>query len=260
MTIYSEIRLGPLTQAMCKDASWCHIDHVFPSDQVWADEIEKVLSFLEIKGQFDRYLPSLRGKLTQRDGAIAEARVAFFFHRNGFSIISWEPKGEKNRFGEFEIIWPNTKPIFVEVKGPRWEGELNDEELIGHRRKEPKYPHGEARSVQPVEKVIVAAEKAIPKFLPDKSNLLVVVGYLLFLSPKDLPKNIVEPQLISALSDERFSRIGGIIIFDTQYNYKSKLIEYQTIFINNPNVLPLCAIPLPVAQGLLSANKKGFWR
>ena len=245
---------------MCKDTSWCHLDPFFPSNQVLADEIERVLSFLENKGQFDRYLPVLRGKLTQRDGAIAEARVAFFFHRNDFSIISWEPTGEKNRLGEFEIIWPNTKPIFVEVKGPRWEGELNDEDLHGPRRKEQKYPHGEARFVQPVERVIFEAEKAIPKFLPDKSNLLVVVGYLLFVPPSDLPKKIIMPQLISALSDERFSRIGGIMIFDIQYNNKSESIEYQTIFINNPKALPLCTIPLPVAQGLLSANKKAFWR
>jgi len=245
---------------MCKNASWCHLDPFFPSNHVLADEIERVLSFLENKGQFDRYLPVLRGKLTQRDGAIAEARVAFFFNRNGFSIISWEPPGEKNRLGEFEIIWPNTKPIFVEVKGPRWEGELNDEELHRARCKEQKYPNGETRFVQPVERVIFEAEKAIPKFLPDKSNLLVVVGYLLFVPPSDLPKKIIMPQLISALSDERFSRIGGIMIFDIQYNNKSESIEYQTIFINNPKALPVCTIPLTVAQGLLSANKKAFWR
>ena len=102
MTFNSEIKLGPLTRAMCDSPSWKGQDD-FPSSQLWADELEKVLSFLQVHAQFECYLPVLKGKLTQRDGALAEARVAFFFHRNGFLILSWEPKGASNRFGEFEI-------------------------------------------------------------------------------------------------------------------------------------------------------------
>ncbi len=258
MKVYPEIKLGSLTQIMCKDASWCHSDPFFPSNQALADETERVLSFLENKDQFDRYLPVLKGKLTNRDGAIAEARVAFFFHRNGFSIISWEPKGASNRLGEFEIQWKNTQSIFVEVKGPRWEGELEDDEKVGPRRRQPRSINGEARWVDPVEKVISAAEKAAPKFSGGRPNLLVVTGYLLFLSPSDTPRDIVVPQLSHALSDQKFSKIGGILLFDIDYS--SERIEYQIALVENPNAEPLCVIPQDVSKGLSAANQKSFWR
>lgn len=257
MTFNSEIKLGPLTRAMCDSASWKGQDD-FLSSQLWADEVEKVLSFLEVHGQFERYLPVLKGKLSQRNGALAEAIVAFFFHRNGFSILSWEPKGASDNLGEFEIQWKNTQPIFVEVKGPRWEGELEDDEKFGPRRGQPRYIDAEARWVDPVQKVISAAEKAAPKFLPDKPNLLVVAGYLLFLSPSDLPRDIVEPKLSHALSDQKFSNIGGIMIFDIYYGLRG--IEYPMVFVENPNAEPLCVIPKDVSKGLSAANQKGFWR
>ena len=107
MTFNSEIKLGPLTRAMCDSPSWKGQDD-FPSSQLWADELEKVLSFLQVHAQFECYLPVLKGKLTQRDGALAEARVAFFFHRNGFLILSWEPKGASDNLGEFEISFIST--------------------------------------------------------------------------------------------------------------------------------------------------------
>ena len=257
MSILHQIRLGPLTSAMCKDAG-CEGQNGFPSNQTWADEVERVLSFLQVQGQFERYLPMLRGTLTQRDGAFAEARVAFFFHRNGFSIVSWEPRGLSNKLGEFEIQWPDTQPIFVEVKCPRWEGELNDAEKKGPRRQQPRYINAEARWVDPVERVIYEAGKAAPKFLPNKPNLLVVAVYLLFLTPRELPQNIVEPMIRSALSDKKFTTIGGIMIFDTLY--KGDSVNYEIVFINNCSAEPLCAIPEIVAKGLLEANKTGFLR
>lgn len=149
-------------------------------------------------------------------------------------------------------------PFFVEVKGPRWEGELDDAEKFGPRRLQPRYMNGEARGVDPVGKVISAAEKAAPKFLPDRPNMLVVVGDLLFVSPRNLPRDIVEPQLNSALSDTRFSKIGGIMIFDTHCSSGS--IEYDIVYVDNSHAEPVCAIPAEVAKGLSVANQAGFWR
>lgn len=257
MTLNPEIRLGPLTSAMCDSASWKGQDN-FPPSQLLANEVEKILSFLQVHGQFQRYLPVLKGKITQRDGALAEARVAFFFHRNGFSILSWEPEGASNRLGDFEVQWKKTRPIFVEVKGPRWEGELEDNEKFGPRRSQPRYLNAEARFFNPVEKVISAAKKAVPKFLSNRPNLLVVTGYLLFCSPSKLPRDIVEPQISHALSDQNFSRVGGIMIFDTHYSLKC--IEYQIVFVENPNAKPLCVIPEDVSNGLFTANQDGFYR
>ncbi len=257
MRITEHVIFGPLTKAMCHDASWAGKDE-FPSSQEWADEIERVLSFLEAQGQFERYLPMFRGKLTQRDGALAEARVAFFFHRNGFKIISWEPQGASSQLGEFEVQWNSLHPIFVEVKGPRWEGELSEDELNGPRRHQPRYINAEVRWIDSIGKVIAAANKAASKFRSDRPNLLVVVGYLLFVSPGDLPRRIVEPKITSALSDSCFKNIGGLLIFDFAYN--TKTISYNAAFIENITANALCKIPKDVANGLLMANEKLFKR
>lgn len=255
MQITERVMLGPLTKEIYCSASWGDEDE-FPSSQEWADEVERVLSFLEAQGQFDRYLPRLRGKLTQRDGALAEARVAFFFHRNGFKLISWEPRGASSRVGEFKVQWNSLQPIFIEVKGPRWEGELSEEELKGPRRHQPRYINSEARWFDSIGKVIAAAEKAVPKFLSDEPNLLVVVGYLLFVSPRELPRKIVEPRIKEALSDSHFKNIGGILIFDLAYNP----ISYEAAFIENVAANELCKIHPDVVKGLSMANEKVFRR
>jgi len=248
-------KFGALTKAIFDGASWIGEDD-FPSNQTWADEVEKILKFLESQGQFENYLPILRGKITQRDGALAEARVAFFFHRNEFKILAWHPPGASSRLYEFEVQWRSSPSIFVEVKGPRWEGELSEEELNGPRRQQPRYINGEARFYDSIGKMIEAANKAIPKFLPDKPNLLVVVGYLLFVSPRELPQGVVEPRIRHELSDDRFSKLGGLVIFD--FDYGEKAINYQAAFIENPRANDLCKIPFTVAKGLLMANKKVF--
>jgi hypothetical protein len=257
MHIAERVILGPLTKEMYYGASWMGEDE-FPSSQEWADEVERVLSFLEAQGQFGRYLPTLQGKFTQRDGALAEARVAFFFHRNGFKIVSWEPRGASSQHGEFEVQWSSLQPIFIEVKGPRWEGELSKDELSGPRRHQPRYINGEARWIDSIGKVIAAADKAASKFLSDRPNLLVVIGYLLFVSPSELPRRIIEPRITSALSDNRFKNIGGLLIFDFAYN--AKPISYHAAFIENTAANELCKIPKGVAKGLSMANEKVFKR
>lgn len=248
-------KIGTLTKTIFNGASWLGIDD-FPSNQTWADEIEKILNFLESQGQFENYLPILRGKVTQRDGALAEARVAFFLHRNEFKILEWHPPGASSRLYEFEVQWRSSASIFVEVKGPRWEGELSEEELNGPRRQQPRYIDGEARFFDSIGKVINAADKAIPKFLPDKPNLLIVVGYLLFVSPSELPQGIVEPRIKSELSEDRFSNLGGLMIFD--FVYGEQAINYKAAFIENPNANNLCKIPSDVAMGFSMANQKVF--
>ncbi len=80
----------------------------------------------------------------------------------------------------------------------------------------------------------------------------------LFLSPKEIPRDIVESQLSHELSDQKFSKIGGIMIFDTLYS--SECIEYQIAFVENPNAEALCVIPEDVAKGLSAANQKSFSR
>lgn len=250
MNLHTEIVLGPLTQAICTKASWEGQDD-FPSNQVWADEVERTLSFLQVKNQLERYRSNLKGKLTQRDGALAEARVALFLHRNNFSILSWEPKGASLKIGEFEIQWQNEEPIFVEVKGPRWEGELNGDEKSGSRKKQPRYINAEYRRIDPVERVLCVAEKALPKFMSNKPNLLVVVDDLLFVSPTQLPKNVLIPQIEFGFKERNLTEIGGILIFHT--NCKENHVEYSVVFIENPTVNPTCRLAKSVVVYLKSA-------
>ena len=79
------VNVGPLTRTVLDGAVW-RDESEFPASQDWADEVERVLSFLESEGKFGTFLPRLQTRETQRDGALAEARAAFFFRRNGFDI------------------------------------------------------------------------------------------------------------------------------------------------------------------------------
>jgi hypothetical protein len=247
MNVCPNMKLGHLTRKICSNAPWEGQDD-FPWNQAWADEVEEILSFLQTQGQFERYLPRLTGTLTQRDSSLNEARIALVFHRMGFSIKSWEPKGNSNKFLEYEIQWQETKPIFVEVKGPRWEGELDISEIKGGRKQKPRYVSGEARNVDSVGKVIEAAENAYPKFFNNKPNLLVVTIDLLFFPPNRLPRNTVVPQVTSALEKKKLSNIGGILFFDSYP--KLNKVEYDLHYIENPLAEHLCAIPKTASKAL----------
>lgn len=230
MSISPEITLGPFSQRMCSGAKWLGQDD-FPSNQTWANELERVLSHLETHGQLQRYLSNLRGTLTQRHGFLAEARVAFFLCYNGFSITSWEPQGSSNSLGEFEIQWNSSLPIFVEVKGPTWEGELNESELKNGRKKTGKYKDGEPRILNTMGKIIKAIDKSKEqnKFAEGRPNLLVVYASYLFASPLALNRKIVEPKIKTALCD--LPNLGGVLVFDA--TCKGPKIDYETLFIEN---------------------------
>src|SRR5438034_6559839 len=142
------VDLGPLTRAVLARACWSESSE-FPAHQSWADEVERVLSFLDAHDVFDRFLPRLTA--IEWQGALEEARTAFFFFRNGFRITAWEPRAVPTRPGDLEIQWQDTESIFVEVKGPGWEGELTPEQIRAGRARKPKYIQAEARAVGPVE-------------------------------------------------------------------------------------------------------------
>jgi hypothetical protein len=232
MPIPDEVKLGPLANCMFSGASWwCQDD--FPSNQLWADELERVLSHLEAHGQLQRYLPNLRGKLTQRNGALAEARFSFFLCCNGFRITSWQPRGGSNSFGEFEIQWKSSPPIFVEIKAPTWEGELSKSEQMSKRKQAGKYQHAETRTLDTIGKVIEAIDKSRKqnKFAMGRPNLLVVYVCNLFVSPRELSPKIVLPKIQSALN--KLPSLGAVIIFDAicrglTIEYHFKMIENST--------------------------------
>jgi hypothetical protein len=173
------IVFGPLTSTVLDRARWRGEDE-FPSNQAWADEVERVFSYAHAKGRFTvPYLSRLIGGRNQRDSALEELRVAFFFHRNSFRVTEWEPVGAGGREGEFMISGPSSiGKIFVEVKSPGWEFELTLQERGARRPPRPKLIIGEARSYDPQAAIRFAVQKAYPKFKPDQPNLLVIADDL----------------------------------------------------------------------------------
>jgi hypothetical protein len=246
----SFLNLGPLTQKIAYKAKWLTQDD-FPGSQVWADDVERVLSFVLAEGQFERFLPRLNDDRRSRNSALAEIRAAFFFHRNSFRILSWEPKSTTGKLGDLEIQWFDTGPIFVEIKGPDWQGELSDSEKMGERKTQLKYLDMEARFVDPASQVLKVIESnAIPKFSRDRSNLVVIVDDL-FISPVGLPG--LESQVQAELARAEFAILGGVLFLKADWWAGS--IEYRIQFVSNPNALSQCALPFPVTEGFLASSQ-----
>jgi hypothetical protein len=59
-----------------------------------------------------------------RDAKLAEALTSFFFFRNGFQILDYDPPGADGNEGDLTIQWRTSTRIFVEIKNPSWLGEL----------------------------------------------------------------------------------------------------------------------------------------
>ena len=95
------VRLGPLTRQLLSGARWQGMD-AFPAWQIWADDVERVLAFLEREGRFQPFLAVVQTVRTpqHRDARLAEARGAFYLSRNGFRVVAWEPPGEGLTRGE----------------------------------------------------------------------------------------------------------------------------------------------------------------
>lgn len=243
-----DVKLGSLTQVIRHTSKWGDVSE-FPAFQAWADEVEKVLSFLVAHGMFERFLPRLRARESERDAALAEARAAFFFARNGFRILAWEPEAVAGRPGDLEIQWTNTEPIFVEVKGPGWEGELSKEEIAAGRQHGLKYINAEGRAVGPIGRVVYCLGKSVPKFDPKRVNLVVVVDDL-FISPTELPKDYLQQSLQHELAAPEYAKVGGVFLLNPASH--SGPIEYRKFFV--PNTGALVQMPALVLEGLLAGN------
>jgi hypothetical protein len=219
------VTLGTFTRAIVDGAVWRE-KHPFPAHQEWADEIERVFEFLEEQRQFSRFQSRLRA--WERDGAMAEARAGFYFHRNGFRILAWEPMAVPGIPGDIEIAWQDTEALFLEVKCPSWEGELEKREIYAGRTDRPKHINAEARAIDPVERVMYVVGKALPKFSPERVNVIVVVDDL-FVSPLDLSTDIVGGRIAGELTDGRYSTVSGVFLLNPVL-YRAQ-VEYRIFFV-----------------------------
>jgi hypothetical protein len=202
------VELGPLTRTVLDRSVWRE-DSQFPAWQEWADETERILSFLVAQGQFERFLPRLRAR--EREGAFAEIRFAYFLHCNGFRILQWEPEGVSGRPGDLEVDWRGTGAIFIEVKGPGWEGELSPEERAKGRLAKGKNVDMEVRSVDSIGPVLYAIDKSLPKFAKDRCNLVAVVDDL-FTSPTGVPLGWLTASIEKHLASPTYACVGGVFL------------------------------------------------
>lgn len=245
----NDVNLGPRTRALLNRSTWSERSE-YPAHQAWADECEQILSFLEVEDVFEQFLPRL--STGEWEGALAEARAAFFFKRNGFKITSWQPRAKPQIPGDLEIQWMDTEAIFVEVKGPGWEGELTPDEIAAQRQHQPKYIQAEARPIDAFERVSYAIGKAVPKFETTRANLVVVVDDFFF-SPLEGPKVFLETRVGKILNDPKFTIVSAVLLLKP-ISYSAKPgVQYLQYFYPNPRALR----PLPdtVRDGLLAGNE-----
>jgi DNA-directed RNA polymerase subunit RPC12/RpoP len=261
-------------------AVWSGQDE-FPSSQLWADEVERVLAFTVAQGQFPRYLGALRGRKNQFESALLELRVAFFLHRNSFKIVGWEPVGNGGNKGEYLVQGPSGTATFVEVKSPGWESELFEEELIfeyecrdcgakfekilnsaggkvtckscqsprvakrkAGRLSEPKHLNFEARAVAPWTAIQFAVGKAYKKFASDTPNLLIIADDL-FVSLQHGTDLIAGMALYegthACFVDKKYENTGGVGIFWIEND--GRQIWYEMRLFLNPNAQAVTMLP-----------------
>jgi hypothetical protein len=239
------ITLGPLTAAMCEDASWRIEDHLYPFSQVYADEIEEILRFANAQRQHGRYWPRLVARRSQRDSALDELRIARHFCSHKFEIVKWEPLGQNGHRGEYLIARTCGAHVFVEVKGPRWEGELKDWEISSGRASKPKDLYAEARRVAPSKRIQFEIDKSYNKFAPMTSNLLVMAGYRGFMSLDAIQAQeaLYNPNLSGCFAHSAYPNLGGVGLF-SMGNGIDETAYAMTIFKN-----PFALKPLPDALG-----------
>ena len=133
--------------------------------------------------------------------------------------------------------------FFVEVKGPRWEGELKEWEIHAGRTKQPKYLYSEARSLSPRKRIQVAIEKTYTKLRGDNHNLLVIVSYRTFESLDSFDQThirnaLYEARYLGRFTTSAYDKLGGVAFFsmesldnENQYNMK--------LFLNSFALKPL---------------------
>jgi hypothetical protein len=254
------VQLGPLTSTIRNGARWATQDQ-FPSDQIWADEVERVLTFAQAQGQFDHYLNKLRGNARQRNSALDELRAAFFVSSKGFPVVEWEPIGADNKEGEYTIRTPSGIDVFTEVKSPSWEGELSDEERASGRKQQPKYMHSEVRAIGPWKSIRFAVDKAYGKYLDTTPNLLVIADDL-FVSLRHgtelhVGTALYDPRDGGYFTNASRENLGGVGVFWVTHD-GSEILYTMKLFLN-PHALPAVAIPEELAIAVNAVDQVDRW-
>lgn len=258
---------------VAEGAKWAGQD-AYPAYPWVADENEEWLELIETRlGQagLDHYTNKLREPATKRDEFLVELATAYFLDEGcGLPIMGLEPAGSGGKTGEFLFGLPDQRQLFVEVKSPGWEGEVEEEESrerVGPRPKgrlprldQPKYRHMEARAFHHTQRVRDTVAKAYPK-MPDTMATLLVISDDFFVRLTDgldmvkwalFAKRSIDPSDEAAKSQPRwttedggfvgsqYERLGAVGIFnfvpDSPYKYSFALFR-------NPHALEAVRVP-----------------
>lgn len=276
----STISHGLLTQQLLSGANRRGADG-FPGPQVWADDVEQVLTFLKRENRLPIFLSVIqKAKNPQhRDAQLAEARSGFFFSKNGFQILEWEPIGEGNKTGDILVSFGESISIFVEVKQPSWRFELmpmqcseknrlpKNEKLRRYERaKQNKFLPGvcEGRSVDPRAVVMDVVRRNALKKLTDRCPNLAMSVDDCNISAVGFPglAEYVAQEFIYPNHDPddpedvfTYERLGGVLFLRPEAEGTGN-VEYKVDFVENPLALPKCAIPREVSTLFQSYLRK----
>ncbi len=182
-------------------------------------------------------------------------------------ILSWQPPGAPNTLGEFLVGLAANRPIFVEVKSPRWQGEIAQAHGDSHPRlKMPKYVGIETRFTGPWASVDYAVEKAYPKMQGDKPSLLVINDDLVLpladwaAITRDIglyaPKSGLNADG-GAFVDRRYERLGGVGVLKVGVDSPFRGVRYDFSLFENPHALPPAALPPEICGGYPRYNALG---
>jgi hypothetical protein len=263
--------LGTLTQRLLSGPKWQGADR-FPASQVWADDIESVMAFMDRESRLPAFLAMNQKARTpqHRDASLAEARGSYFLNQNGFRILEWEPQGEGTTKGEVLVSYPGSPEIFVEVKQPSWQGEFLP---LGTAERKRLSPAETAQRYQRMKQekflpgvtegswagshhfaMSVVRRSALPKFTDQRPNLAIVVGDckvplvgIPFLA-EYVQQEFLQPAHDLNDPDDcwTYERLGGVLFLQPEST--GTTIEYKMDFVVNPSVLPSCALPPPVVS------------
>jgi hypothetical protein len=238
------LKLGPLTARVVGAAGWASSNPNCPSSQEWANEFERVFTYADNKGQFANYFNRLTSRsYSQFDSSLAELRVAYFLDRAGIQVVTWEPVPPSGNALEFIVACTSGESVFVEVKSPGWESELESSELKAGRATQEKYGETEGRWVGPSDAIQFAIGKAYKKFDPASPSLLVIADDL-FVKLETAPEMFAKQALYDPggyFASSAYENLGGAGIFWVDHNTDPR--SYRMKLFLNENALPTAAIP-----------------
>lgn len=238
-------RLGPVARRFLSRKKWAD---QYPAHKCFADELEELVAFVLHNGRGAQFLPRLNARDRDRNKTLSELRVAYFFAKNGFPVVEWEPPGLGTRRGEFVLSVAGRERVFVEVKSRGWESELSRAQIEAGRPKQPKYQQGEGGAFGNWDAVHACINDAYSKFRPDSRNLLVIADDLkisLFESLHHVDIALYADHCMygskGAFTSAQYANVGAFGVFGA--GYRQSDVQYEFCVFPNPFALPKTAIP-----------------